>query len=185
MCVSDPVLRHQTNSAGLGAQQQQHLISGYVSVCACEEFRVNPVRFSIFSQRKWKDFTEAVRREKCQAALKQVGKVVGYQMFSGSIIPHYIWNVFVFQSQKTLSERFIFVFIFLDFSDTSQRIWHPSKKIHAYQMTFTKTAGAMATPVQVWEGASEPEIKFWDAIMSSPWCKIISKSPVISVASSA
>ena len=52
-------------------------------------------------------------------------------------------------------------------------------------MTFTKTAGAMATPVQVWEGASEPEIKFWDAIMSSPWCKIISKSPVISVASSA
>ena len=45
-----------------------------------------------------------------------------------------------------------------------------------------RTAGARAAPVHVWRGASEPETKVWDTMMSSPWYKMVIMSPLISVA---
>ena len=45
-----------------------------------------------------------------------------------------------------------------------------------------RTAGARAAPVHVLRGASEPETKVWDTMMSSPWYKMVIMSPLISVA---
>lgn len=54
----------------------------------------------------------------------------------------------------------------------------PIYKIETDQMTFAvRAAGARATPVRVWEGAFEPEIKVWDTVLSYPWCKMIIMSP--------